>query len=842
MADNTFDPKRLAEYQAILSSIEGILGDIINKDQSIIVSAAEKDRMLSERKAKLETVIRLKFEELESSGKLLDNEERRNALLTQHRANLQQQLSVVTTSYHENKRALEDAELAVRNIDAAMDELRNSSSGTAAEMKQLEREYARAKLEVSKISLRQIQLSDTERQKIVSKITAEMQYTDAKLKSSQAVQSSMTTLFGLDNKWRQTLAGSLFETLSAARKAQGTITGLASTLAHLSTTLSNVGSFGNVLGSSISKVTETTVMMVGQIDRADVGLRSATGASKEFATGLSRAFEDREIRNMAASYEELRQVQTALYSIGREYSNVYLPEQRDAMDRAAMAAKRFGVAFDTSAMVMDRSKRIFGVEGPEMLNRLYNSAIAIGETPARMIQNFTQTLDVMSQYSGPRAIQVLQGLSAIAKQTGIEMNVLTGVARQFDTFETAAGSVAKLNAILGGAYFNSIQMLNASEEQRLYLLRAGLDATNKSWESLGRWEKKALAAAAGFKDMSIAAAFFTGNMAKVEELTREQERQAMIQGQLVAAGGQVVDIFKQIARVFQDAGIGAKWVVKWVRAVVDVMKTLGMEGIIAAKLIWGVANSFMAAKIQAAAFAGVLPGATVGMRSLGMAMAGLAPLAITAGAAWLYFSSKMKEESSPAAWQLPSIAAQGLGALGENARRAAPEINTLANRINSLNDRKVVSLTRALGTASQISAPNLNFAQVTAGISELTRAVNTLDESKIDKFSSAMSRLGYVMRTIPKENVVAVTQLTKESRMVSALPAMAAARAGAQISAQGFAVRAARASEAPHAGGRSGGTEGVLVTDSITVNVGGTLLTQRIKDTVHGMYSKMGRA
>jgi hypothetical protein len=436
---------------------------------------------------------------------------------------------------------------------------------------------------------------------------------------------------------------------------------------------------------------------------------------------------------------------------------------------------------------------------------------------------------------------VLQGLSSIAKTTGIEINTLTSIAARFDTFEDAASSVAKLNAILGGAYFNSIQMLNASEEQRLYLLRAGLDATNRSWESLGRWEKKAFAASAGFKDMGIAAAFFTGNMSKVEELTRLQEQQADSQRRLILMGGQVVDIFQQIKRVFQDAGFYAKDLIGFVRGVVGVMKDLGFFGIIAVKLVWSFGNALSSAAIQANALAVANGTAASSFGALRIAMIGIAPLLIAAGAAWMYLSSKMTEEHSPATWRLAGIAAQGMGALGENARRAAPHISTLGNRLNSINDRKVVSLTRALAAASQVSAPNLNFGQVTAGVSELTRAINTLDEKKIDKFSLAIARLGATMRTIPKENVIAVTQLTKESRMVSAFPAAAAARTGARMSAQGSAVQAARQSEAPRGGGAGRGTEGVLVTDSITVNVGGTLLTQRIEDTVRSTFERYKR-
>jgi hypothetical protein len=837
---DSFDPKRLAEYQSILQNIQVILEDITRKDQNLALTADQKTKKVAEEVSTFQQLVDLKFKEAQASGQALGNEEKRNLLLQQYRQGLQDQLAKITTSHHQNRRALRDTEAELKRINDQLTTLGTRTSANATQFDVLTRKQVSAHQEVLKLQGQQVDYNEAERQSIIQKITAEMQYTDAKLKSSQAVQSSMTLLFGLDNKWRQTLAGSLIEMTAAATKAQGIVGGLTSAAAHLSNTLSNVGSMGNVIGSSMMKVQEMTVTMVHSIDRADVGLRSATGAGKDFTTTLIGAFEDKDIRAMAGSFSELSQIQSQLFSISRAYSG-FLPSQRLEMDRTALAAKRFGISINDTALVMDRSLRIFGITGPDMMNRLYNSAVAIGETPVRMVSNFNQAIDVMAQYSGPRAIQVLQGLSSMAKTTGIEINQLISVAMRFDTFEDAATSVSKLNAILGGAYFNSIQMLNASEQERLYLLRAGLDATNRSWQSLDRWEKKALAAAAGFQSMSTASAFFQGNMEKVADLTRKQEEQAESQRKLIQMGQGVVSIMDQIRRVMEDAGFAAKHIIDYVRGIVGVLKTLGFEGIVAVKLVWGLANSFAAAKLQAAALSSVLPGATANVSAMSIALRGIAPLLLAAGAAYLFFSSKMTEEKSPPAYALPGIIAQGFSSMAQSARKATPEISTLANSVNAINDKRVVDLTRALSVASQLSAPNMDFNSVASGVSELSRAINMLDEDKINSFSRAIGTLGAVMRSIPKETVVAVTQLTRESRAASAMPATVAARTGAQVSAQGNAVAVARASEAPRQGGQQRGQSGVLVTDSISVNVGGTILERKIEDVSRGVYSRMMR-
>jgi hypothetical protein len=839
MADNTFDPKQLAEYQALLGQVDGILQSILEKDTSIARTQAQIEAEVQRRRASLEANLQITFQQAEASGKLLDNEQRRSLLLQQHRENLQKQLATLTTEYYRNEQELSNVETRISDINTELGTLSANAQQNTAKINALTSELVAKESRRTELKRTTLNLDEAERKAIVGKITAEMQYTDAKMKSTQAAQSAMSMLFGLDNKWRQTLAGSLTETFLAARRATNTVQALGETAAHLTQTLSNVGSAGNMIGSSLMKVQEVTIKMVGELDRADVSFRSLTGNARGFEGEIYGAFEDKEIRAMAGAMGEVAQAQGALVTYGRQYVNVN-SQMRMEMTRTAIAAKRMGIDFDTTAKIMDRSNRLFGITGPEMMSKLHSAAIAVGDSPKRVVQQFNESLDVLAQYSGPRAMQVFQSLVAISKQTAVGMGNLISVANQFDTFETAAGSVAKLNAIMGGAYFNSVQMLNASEERRLQLLRAGLDATNRSWQSLGRFEKKALAAAAGFRSLEEAGAFFTGDMAKVEEMTRAQEQQVATQQKLWQAASQVVGVTEKMARIFQDAGFQIERLLRYARGVVGVFEDIGFEGILLAKVLFGVVNSFSGMVVQTRMLAGLLPGAASGIGLMGASLMRLVPVLGLAAAAWMYFSSKMSEEKSPAAWQLPSIAAQGISALGESAKKAATPVSNLANKVGTINDGKIVSLTRALGAASQLSAPDLNFSPAVAGFSEISRAVNNLDEEKINSFSMAMARLGATMKMIPKENVVAVTQLTKEARSVSALPIAAAARQGAQVSAQGAAVRAARASAAPSrgGGGGGGGEQGILVTDSITLNVGGTVLTQTIKEVARNEYRR----
>ena len=127
---------------------------------------------------------------------------------------------------------------------------------------------------------------------------------------------------------------------------------------------------------------------------------------------------------LAGSIQELHQASAALFSTYREFSHSIGPEVQKQLAKTAIAANRVGVSFEDFSTVVEKSTRIFGEKATEAMNRLYASAVAIGETPARMTKNYIQSLDTLSQYSGPRAIRVFQELSAISKATGIEMQTL----------------------------------------------------------------------------------------------------------------------------------------------------------------------------------------------------------------------------------------------------------------------------------------------------------------------------------------------------------------------------------------------------------------------------------
>lgn len=172
--------------------------------------------------------------------------------------------------------------------------------------------------------------------------------------------------------------------------------------------------------------------------------------------------------------------------------------------------------------------------------------LAMGKTPeqaAKIEQSFVQmaaknrlALNSVSQAFaenssrfvgyGEQMTKVLDGLAEQSLKTGIAINKLVGIAQGFDTFEDASRKVGNLNALLGGDYFNSVELLTATDEERIRLLKEGVSASGMQWESMNRFQKMAIANAAGISDLNEAAKMFGQTSL---QNTRQQADQAEVQ-------------------------------------------------------------------------------------------------------------------------------------------------------------------------------------------------------------------------------------------------------------------------------------------------------------------------
>jgi hypothetical protein len=280
----------------------------------------------------------------------------------------------------------------------------------------------------------------------------------------------------------------------------------------------------NLLASGISKLIGQTVALVKAQDEAISSFRKATGASAEYNYEITQT----ERRNFAAgvSAADAGRAFEGLFTNFSAFTQLNQSERAGLID-TTVNLEKLGVSAQTTGKIFDQAMRGSGMsasQANDLVLDLAGSAKSLGVPMSKMANDFAGSFGELSKY-GDGAIKVFKGLAVQAKNTGLEVNQLLNITKQFDTFEGAAMSVGKLNAILGGPYLNSIDMLNATEEERIEILRRQVDMAGVQFDALNRFEQQAISSAL---NMSVEEANRLFRMSKEEhelEAMRQEELQ-----------------------------------------------------------------------------------------------------------------------------------------------------------------------------------------------------------------------------------------------------------------------------------------------------------------------------
>ncbi len=244
----------------------------------------------------------------------------------------------------------------------------------------------------------------------------------------------------------------------------------------------------------IELLVEQTLGLAVAQDQVISKFRKATGATKEYNYEITQL----ERRNFAAgvSIQESGEAFQTLFTSFSAFTELNKSERAAIGDTVAVLGE-LGLQASTSGMILDQMFRGLSMSAQDANNVLLDlagSAQALGVPMQKMAADFSGAFKDLAKY-GEGAIEVFKELSVISKSTGMEVSRLIAITDQFETFDGAAKSVGKLNAILGGPYLNSIDMLNAKEEERIRILRDQVEMSGLQFEQLGRYEKKAIASA-----------------------------------------------------------------------------------------------------------------------------------------------------------------------------------------------------------------------------------------------------------------------------------------------------------------------------------------------------------
>ena len=366
--------------------------------------------------------------------------------------------------------------------------------------------------------------------------------------TKQATEGTLKAVFGLSDG--ATLLGERL--LNPEKAMQGMADGLAK--------LKNPKAlFGALIMNSLQ-------LALAQ-DKAAVAFNRATGQAGAFNFQIAKL--ERDLYTSGVSSDEASQAFQSLFLNVAEFTEMTGKEQQMLAETTAVL-QELGVStglvttnlnFATKAMGMNAT------QAAKLQRELFTFAQELGVSAEKIAQDFGQFGNEIAAL-GQNGVDAFKDLQVAAKSLGMEMSDLVNLTKQFDRFDTAAESVGRLNALLGGPFLNSVQMVSVTDPtERLRLLKQGIDRAGLSFNQMDYYQRKALASATGLGEAQLAM-LMTGDIDLIKEPMKTAEELKALQAQT----REFNDVMSELKQIGQGLAISFQPLIPTLKAIADVVQ------------------------------------------------------------------------------------------------------------------------------------------------------------------------------------------------------------------------------------------------------------------------------
>ena len=320
--------------------------------------------------------------------------------------------------------------------------------------------------------------------------------------AAQAWDQTFENMLGVSDKWKSSMIGKLMQ--------PGGLNGFVDSLQRTFTA-------SNLAVSSLTKAVEITAALVGA-SFALAKMQDDTLVAFNKSTGAARLYGDELLDLESNMYHHGVSLEVASASYGSMVKNVKGLKDMSASSRADLAETtavldKFGVSADTTTQNFEFLTAAMGFsasEANDFSREMFVLAQEIGMPPAEMAQGLQEAAPAMAKF-GSQSDEMYKKLAVNARAANMEVSQLLGIVEKFDTFEGAAQSVGQLNAILGGPFLNSMEMVQTTDPvERMKLLSDAANQAGASFDDMSYYERIALTEAMGLKDVSELALVMAG--------------------------------------------------------------------------------------------------------------------------------------------------------------------------------------------------------------------------------------------------------------------------------------------------------------------------------------------
>tara|TARA_Y100000296_G_C5157102_1_gene249720 strand:+ start:57 stop:1628 length:1572 start_codon:yes stop_codon:yes gene_type:complete len=376
------------------------------------------------------------------------------------------------------------------------------------------------------------------------------------------------------------------------------------------------------------KLVDVSLKYAIELDNVTSEFEKSTGAGEKFNKTIKNI--ERAGRSAGVTFKEAAKATQTLKNTFTDFT--YLNEQtQDELGATVSVLAELGFEMQDQAQIMQTATKAMGMSlsGAEnLLLDITATAKSLGIDVKKMGKEFVKNKEILVRY-GDRAGAVFEDLAKAAKASGTEVGELLKLMDKFKTFDAAGKSVGRLNAILGGPYLNSIDMLNASLEdpiEGVKMLKSAFEEAGVDAAALSGAELLAFSDALGMSAEETRKLISQSNEElEIERLSREQANEQAEKA--LAIMDKLKTAFK---KMFLDA---EPFITNVLIPMIEGFSAFaGMVGKITSGM-GAIASGFIFAALAAAALAMAIPGLqgfSVAALSI-LAMAGIGGLAMKFG-------------------------------------------------------------------------------------------------------------------------------------------------------------------------------------------------------------------
>jgi hypothetical protein len=546
-------------------------------------------------------------------------------------------------------------------------------------------------------------------------------------KKSSNVAEKVAKNFGLSAKFSDTMLGKGTE-FALKMKQAGTAVGAEGMLGGLKAVVGQTFNLKNIF-SSIVEFSAKAALEISNLSR-DLG--AATGYGDKFNKQITTMGAKGNMAGIgfAESATALKTLTTTLSSFN--------PEAAETNAHVGMTVARLsklGVTADSAAGVMDVLQRSMGISAEaaaDMTAEIATMGKEVGITTTKMMEDFKAAQGRLAAF-GREGTQIFKELAAQAKATGIAMGTLTGVAKTYDTFDAAAESVGKMNAVLG-TQLSTLEMIEATDSERIMMIQQQVKMSVGNFDSLDRYTKMYIAQSMGVSDVAEAQRLLNMSTAEYQKTMNGQQKSADIQKELAAATEELVPMMQQLKLVGIQIFMAFKPIITvfsgLIKVVSMILSPIGMLITFLGELVGGVGGEGQGGGLIEGMI-GVLMLAGIAFQIFGRSvMTALGPVGWFALALTALFGV-WHLKGSPELYAIAGESAKGYDNLASSMGAAVTAAEGTSAAMKGVHD----SMHKAGGKSFNIEAmAKMDTGKIADGLTKVKSAMMELSTLKIDGF------------------------------------------------------------------------------------------------------------